>query len=363
MIDFKRLSFTFALALGVTAAGCAAQQPGTPGTGDGSGSDMSPGTGTGSGSDPAPRTLDATGKYQLASTYDIAQNMPGTVGTVVNDIIAATNGPNQPTQWVLDQLLAQMQSGTLKSLLQSAEPFVAGYLNDQLLSIAPDFVTTILQVGNDFGDMAKHFGINTTFDVSGSVEGGYVAVHTATGVHFKVEGTDLDFAFADYQLPNVVVNNVAVSVDQTGKMTIADHKLPLSYGKVLRIGLDNAIIPLIDPNATDLGSLFADYVDCGAVGQAIDDAIYQEFGIDTGAGTWQAACSAGLSFAAQEIYTQIDKIDSSALEFEQTGTAKAVDKNADGKVDTIMTGKWSGTLSYAGSPAPLASATFNGTRM
>lgn len=365
MIKLHRTAFSFALAL-VTAAGCAASQtpgtPGQPGTGDGSGSDMGTGDGGGSGS-ATPTKLDASGKYSMTSTYNIAQNMPGTVGTVVNDIIAATNGPNQPTQWILDQLIGQLSNGTIKSLLQSAEPFVAGYLNDQLLSIAPSFVTTIVQVGNDFGDMAQQFGINTTLDVGGSPGAGYTAVHTATGVHFKIEGAELDFAFADYQLPNVVVNNVGVTLDQTGKLSIADHQLPLSYGSVLRIGLDAGIIPLVDPNATDLGSLFADQVDCGAVGQAIEDAIDQQFGIDIGAGTWQAACSAGLSFAAQEIYTQIDKIDASALQFDQSGIAKAVDKNNDGKVDTIITGKWAGTLSYAGSPAPLASATFTGTRM
>ena len=359
MIDFQRIAFSFALAVGITAAGCAASTPGTPG-GDGSGSDM--GTGSGTNPDPTPKMLDATGKYSVTSTYDISTNMPGTVGTVVNDFIDATNGPNQPTQWILDQIIGQMSSGTLKTLLTDAEPFVAGYLNDQLLSIAPNFVTTIIQVGNDFGDMAKHFGINETLDVSGAA-GSYMAVDTATGVHFKVEGTDLDFAFADYQLANVVANGVGVTVDQTGKLTIADHKLPLSYGKVLRIGLDNAIIPLVDPNATDLASLLADNVDCAAVGQAIDDALYNQFGIDTGAGTWQAACSAGLSFGAQAIYGQIDKIDASALEFDENGTAKAVDKNGDSKVDTIMTGKWAGTLSYAGTPAPLASATFTGTRM
>jgi len=32
-------------------------------------------------------------------------------------------------------------------------------------------------------------------------------------------------------------------------------------------------------------------------------------------------------------------------------------------MDTIQTGKWAGTLSYAGTPAPLSTATFVGTRM
>jgi len=193
MTSLKNYSFAFALALGATAAGCAATTPGTP-SGDGSGDGSGSGSGSGSG---VAKSLDLTGKYQVQSTFDISTNAPGTVGEIVNDFINATNGPNQPTQWVLDQIIAQMGSGTLKSLLQAAEPFVAGYLNDKLLSYAPDFVTTILQVGNDFGDVSKHFGINETFDVTGSGTT-FSSVVTATGLHFTVEGVDSDYAFTDW---------------------------------------------------------------------------------------------------------------------------------------------------------------------
>ena len=353
MNTFK--NFSFVLALLGTAGACTATQPGMPGDGSGSGSG---GEGSGSGSGTA---LDATGKYSMASTFDISTNMPGTVGVVVNDFINATSGPNQPTKWILDQIIGKMSNGTLKSILQGAEPFVAGYLNDRLLSIAPDFVTTILLVGNDFGDMAKHFGLNETLDVS-KAAADYSSVVTATGVHFKIASVDSDYAFADYQVPNVIANGVVVKLDTTNKLTIADHKMPLSYGKILRIGLDAAIIPLVDANATNLGGLLNDLVDCAAVGVAIDDAMYANFGFDLGnAGSWQLACTAGLQFGASAIYTKIAAIDASALEFDVNGTAKAV--GTAGKVTTLQTGKWAGMLSYSGTPAPLSTATFVGTRM
>ena len=326
------------------------------GGGDGSGS------GSGSGSDDTPKALDATGKYMVQSQFDVEANMPGTAGEVVRAFIDATDDPDDPTRWILDQIIAQMPSGTFKSILQGAEGFVAGYLNDQLLSIAPNFVVTILDVGNDFGDIAKHFGIDEELDVA-KMGTDYMSVVTANGVHFKVNGTDLDYAFADYQLQNVIVNNVGVQLDATAKMTIAEHKLPIAYGKVLRLGLDNAIIPLVDPNATNLGELLADNIDCSAVGQAIDDALASQFGYGGGASFWTSACSDGLQFGANAIYQKIDAIDGSALEFDVTGTAKALDTNQDLKVDTIQTGKWDGTLSYAGTPAPLSTATFNGKRM
>src|ERR1700691_162287 len=143
-MTIKNLSVLLALSLGATTlVGCAAYtKPGDGDDGDGSGDGSGSVSGSGSGS--ATKMLDPTGTYAMTSTFDLTTNMPGTVGTVVNDFINATSGANQPTQWILDQIVGQMSSGTLKSLLQSAEPFVAGYLNDQLLNFAPSFVTTIV---------------------------------------------------------------------------------------------------------------------------------------------------------------------------------------------------------------------------
>src|ERR1051325_3207119 len=261
---------SFALLLGVAAVGCAAEAGG-PGMGSGSGSDM----GSGSGSDDVPKALDATGKYKMQSMFDIEANMPGKAGDVIKAIVAATDDPDDPTSWLLDQMISQMSSGTLKSILQSAKPFVAGYLNDQLLSIAPDFVTTFVEVGNEFGDMAKHFGGNEQLDVT-KAGTDYMSVVTANGVHFKINNQDVDLPFADYQVQNVVVNNVGVQLDATAKMTIGQHKLPLAYGKILHIGLDAVIIPAVDPYATNLAELMQDKIDCAAVGVAIDDALTQQ---------------------------------------------------------------------------------------
>jgi hypothetical protein len=306
--------------------------------------------------------MDATGTYRMASTFDIATNAPGKVGEITNAFIDMTDGATDPAEWIIDQIIAKTTNNTLKNILTSAKPFVAGYINDRLLEIAPDFVTTILQVGNDFGQMARNFGLNETLEVAQG-GGAYNATVTALGVHFKVDNVESDIMFADHSIPNVSAANVAVSLDATGKLEIGEHKLPLSYGKVLRLGLDELIIPALDPSATDLQTLLADLVDCTAVGTAINDALVNQFGFGGGAGTWTAACTAGLTYGAQAIYSKIDSIDGSALEFTLVGVAKAVDSNKDSKVDTIQTGKWSGSLSYANTPAPLAAATFTGTRM
>ena len=353
MKSVKNLSIILALALGATGAiGCAAD----PNHGDDDGS------GGGSGSDDAPSSMDASGKYQVQSTFDIAANAPGTVGEVSRAFIEATDGPADPTEWILDQIIAKMSSGTLKNLLVSVKPFVAGYLNDRLLQIAPDFLTTMVTLGNDFGEMARNFGLNETLELAPAAQA-YNGKVEAIGVHFKVDNVQQDILFADHQIAAVTAENVGVGLDLTGKLDIGEHKLPLAYGKVLRIGLDEVLIPMIDPSATDLNTLFAHQVDCQAVGSAINDALTQQFGYGGGASFWQSACVGGLQFGASAIYGKIASIDASALEFGLTGVAKGVDTNSDKKMDKIQTGTWSGTLSYGGTPAPLAAATFIGSRM
>jgi hypothetical protein len=119
----------------------------------------------------------------------------------------------------------------------------------------------------------------------------------------------------------------------TGKLTIAAHKVPMKYGQALRLALDFAIIPMIDPSVSNLPDYLKTLVNCQAVGQYVFEAI------DLGApSTFEAACNAGIVAAANTLYTQLDNLDSSALEFGITGTARAVDRNRDGKMDDIQTG-------------------------
>jgi len=338
-------------------AGCAGDAPNSGDDGDGGGGDGGGGDG---GGDPT-QPLDASGKYQLQSKFDLATNAPGTAGDVARAIIDMTDNSDDPANYILTQLINQT-SGTVKSLLNTAKPFIAGYLNQQLLDIAPDFVPVMVQVGNDFGDVAKGFGLNSTLEVSGS-GGAYTATHTVLGAHFKINNVETDYTFAQYGIQNTVVNGVGVTVDPTGKLSLADHKVPLSYGAVLRVALDAAIIPSIDPSASNLQQLLADMVDCNAVGFYVEDAIEQVFGFGPGAGVFTGACTLGLNAGATFVYSKISSIDSAALELGLAGTAKIIDKTGDRKLDTIQTGQWTGNATYAGTPAPLAAATFFGARM
>ncbi|MBA3541727.1 MAG: hypothetical protein H0T79_19085 [Deltaproteobacteria bacterium] len=342
----QTLAASLLLLLGATAAGCAAEVTGgVPPEGD---DDVPDGE-----DQPIPTTL--TGKYAMTSEFDLATNMPGTAGQVVNIFVLATDDPDDPTHYIVDKLVDALPDGSIKTNLRNAVPFVSGYLNDRLLDWAPELLTRVVALGNGFGQITKHFGMLETLDIPASG----TATKEVTGLHFKVDQTELDFLFADYGMDPIKVEGVAVSLAATGKVTIGEHKMPLSYGKALRLGLDQVIIPMIDPSATNVADLLHGAVNCTAVGQYVYEAV--GFGSPS---TFASACNSGLTGASGLIYRQIDNLDGAALEFTINGVARGVDKNKDGAMDDLQTGSWAGNLSYAGTPAPLAEgAKFFGKRM
>jgi hypothetical protein len=297
--------------------------------------------------------LTPRGAFLLHSEFDLADNLPGEAGKVIDVFLAATDGPDDPTRYVVDLLVAALPDGHVKNIARSSAPFIAGFLNDRLLDIAPSFVTSLRDLGNKLGQVGHHFGLREELDVTADGRG----THTVTGVHFEIDRAAVDYLFADESEPNVVVGGVAVTLDDAGTFAIAEHTVPLSYGQIMKLALDKAVIPLIDPAATDLGDLFARLVDCAAVGEDVYEAL------DLGsASSYEAACIDGLAAGAGAIYAVIDHVDSAALELAIAGTSKAIDLDRDGGIDRIQTGTWTGTVSYAGSLAPLGEASFYGEK-
>lgn len=338
-------SISFLLALG-TITGCAATAPVDDGPG--------PGGGGGSGSTEEPVPTSPEGRFNVESTFDIATGMPGTAGAVVNSIIDATDSPDDPTRWIVEQLVKQLPDGSIKNAVQGSIPFVAGYLNDRLLEVAPDFVTTVRDLGNKFGQVARNFGTIETLEINAAGQ----ATKVVKGVQFTIDQIELQFMFADYAMTEISIPNLQVRLEETGRLTIPEHKVPLSYGRLMRLALDEVVLPMVDPTVTNVGDLLKNVVNCQAVGQYVYEAV------DIGsASTFQSACTAALTAGGGAIYSLINKVDDSALEFGINGLARGVDHNDDGKMDRIQTGAWTGNLSYAGSAAPLSRGTFVGQRM
>lgn len=328
----------------------------TKGGNDDTGGD---GDGDGSGSqEPQPEPqMDAQGTYRIHSTFDIATNMPGGGGSFVNGLIDATDSPDDPMSWLVDQMLAQMDDSTFKDILVGAKPFVIGYLNDRVTALAPDLVGTIDQIGDRMNELLKNLGVNEKLLVT-LVDQTLMGQITADGVRFKLAGVTKDLLFAHHDIDDVVVPSVLITLEAQSKLRIGEHTLSLPYGKIMRLGLDAAVIPVIDPAATSLADLLDNVVDCSGVGQSVSTAL--GFG---SAALYAGACLAGLDAAADAIYDQLLASDTK-LDFHLIGNARGIDLDNDYKLDELSSGNWAGSMHYSGTPAALGQpASFVGKRM
>jgi hypothetical protein len=302
--------------------------------------------------------VDAQGSYRINSTFDIATNMPGGSGSIVNGLIAATDDPDDPMSWVVDQMLNQMDDSTFKDVLVAVKPFVIGYLNDKVTELAPDLVNTLTQVGLNMADLMKHFGVNERLDVN-LVDQTYAGKITVDGVRFSVAGVTTDMVFAQNDIDDVVVPAVLVTLEAQTKLRLGDHTLHLPYGKILPIALDTAVIPAIDPTATSLADLLDNSVDCAGIGSNLASQLPLGNAAFCG-----SVCLAGLDKAADAIYAQLAD-PATVLDLHLLGEARAVDANPkDYKIEELTGGTYTGDTSYWGTPAPLAlPATWVGKRI
>lgn len=308
--------------------------------------------------------LDPTGTYSMDNEFDIVSGLPGAAGDIINGFIEMTDDPYDPATFILDLVIEEMDVGFIEDLLDAARPALDGILNDLILSSSPDFVTKLLDIGDKLGQITRNFGLQSTLkvEVVGGIEGDDLgATHTITGVNLKVDGIVYKYTMPELSMTNIVVTQVGFRINAgETKVTVDEHSFPLSYGSVIMVALNEIIIPLVDPFASNLEELLSNLVDCYAVGFELADFI--GFGSP---GLYEGACEIGISAAASEIENQIRAIDDEALVLSIHGDAKPQDTNTDRKVDVLLNGHWEGTITYGSSSATLVrdDNTFRGERM
>jgi hypothetical protein len=301
---------------------------------------------------PPPSTVPSSpaGTFAVTSTLDLP--VPPAARSVIATLAAATDGPDDPTRYLVDRMIATLPDGTVKAIAIHAAPFVAAYLNEQLATIAPRFATGIAAIADGLARIAAHVDTIETLQIAGDS----AAIRTITALRFDLGTAPATVTFADGGLADIVVGTHVV-LDSTGLVTIGDHAHGLPYGAWLRLGLDQAVIASVEPAARDLATALGALIDCATLGALVADRI--GFGSAT---LYRAACHAGMAAIASEIYAQIDAIDDTPFALELIGSASGVDLDGDGTMDELRAGRWSGSLEAAGSREPIGAAGFTGTK-
>jgi hypothetical protein len=313
---------------------------------------------------PGPQALSLEGTYQLESQFDVVAGLPGTVGEVVRTAIDITDDPNDPTTFLIDLALQQIDNSSITSAVNSLRPGLDVGINEFLKDQLGDVYENLLAFGNGFGDAAQRFGLKSELAITKKPDGTYIAKHTVKGIFFFTDAGGhrqrQDVDLAEMSIDYVVTDNVPVTRTGDTAITIGDHALPVSYGKALVYMVRNIVIALIDPWARNLTEFLQDIVDCDALGEKIAD----EVGFGS-AGIYSSACNTALAFAGNYLEGKLGEVGGTATGFNLHGSARIQDSNGDKKIDKIVGGEWEGRLDIGPDAATLARPmqTFLGNRM
>lgn len=288
------------------------------------------------------------GVFALTSTFDV--HLPAVAKPAIEVLTAATDGPDDPTRYLIDRMIATLPDGSAKTIAMTVAPYVAAYVNARLVEIAPRFVAGLDGIAAGVSRIATHFGTLEMLQVAGDGTG----VRTITAVRYEVGGRVTVVHLADAGLADISAA-VRVTLDASGRFTVSEHAHALPYGTIMRLGIDRAVVPSVEPTAHDLAEALGALLDCDRLGAVVADRV----GLGSAA-VYGGACRGAMTAIASEIDARIAAIDEAALGIEVAGNATAFDDNGDGTADELRAGRWTGAM-YSGSDRePIDAASFTG---
>lgn len=320
---------------------------------------------------PAPRPLDPTGTFAVRSVFSLTAP-PSSATAVLVELAGATDGPDDPSRFLVDRLVARLPEGQAQVVAAAVAPYVAAYVQQRIDSFAPELAPGLRALADGVHRLARRFGTTGTLHVEAQMgidtPPALHATHTFTG--FVAD--DVVVAFAPLGMADLSAHTTAALVpasttepappmspprDPSGvpegaerveRLAIGEHAVAFPYGALLRLGVDRAVVPQTVPGARDLADAFDRLVDCDRLGEHV--AAYLGIGSPE---LYATACSVALVRLAAEIYSRLDLPD---VELSIAGHARAVDVDRDASVDALDAGVWTGRLGEA----PLAASSFDG---
>jgi hypothetical protein len=321
--------------------------------------------------DAAPLPLDPVGRFAVTSTLSLAEPPPA-ADAVLDELLAATDGPDDPSRYLIDLMIARLPEGRVRTYAEAVAPYAAAYLSGRIDEVAPRFADGARALSTGLSRIAHRFGTTELLSIDASGDALVTAAdrgrrwyplrRTITGLRFDLRGgggATVEVPFEPEGLPDLVAAT-RIELGWPGaadeladdRLALDSHTMALPYTALLRLGLDRAVIPSVVPGAHDLAGALVSLVDCAHLGVLVSEWI--------GLGSpdlYAQSCELGLTTLAARIYNRIDAIETPSVSLALAGAAIAVDIDGDGTMDTVEGGAWTGTLGDAS-----ASGTFAGIR-
>jgi hypothetical protein len=278
----------------------------------------------------------------VTSSFALA-SPPAAAADVLAELVTATDGPDDPSRYLIDLMIAKLPDGPTRTYATAVAPYVAAYVNQRIATVAPSFADGARGLSLGLARISQRFGTTETFDLdadSGAGDGRVGSLRrTIIGFRFDLHaGHDVaDVRFAPNGMADIPAKTRMVL--DGDDLTFDRHTVALQYTQLVRLGFDFAVVPDVVPGTHDLAQALTALVDCDQLGAAVSD------WVGLGSPSFYAtACRLGLSALATRIYDRIAAIDAASLPLDAGGTAWAIDTDEDGPMDAIARGTWTGNF-------------------
>jgi hypothetical protein len=281
------------------------------------------------------------GDYNLDSKFKMLGSNDG-IAEAVTLFEEMTDDPDDPGTWLVDVLLDELDSGFVSGAVGLARPSLDGWIKSLMLQGASaDYVQNANQIASQLRSLSESIGTRSELRIRPWTEdGSYRATHELLSLVATIDGVEFEKTLSGLGQPAISAQNVHIARTDSGELAIDDHEMDLPYGVMALATLEEAIIPLVEPQASSVHGLLTSFVDCQMIGASIAD--YIGLGSAT---TYDGPCNAAMSAAAAHVEsTLLDMDDATPASVNLNGFASFADSNADGEVDELVRGKWYGSF-------------------
>lgn len=302
--------------------------------------------------------LDPTGAYRVESRFELPNGPPPADLTGLDILADAVDDPFDPATWLLDAIESNLGApfGGLLAVAR-AGGVVDSEMNDILAADSPAFASRMYAANHRVREIASTLGLASELRVDDAAATRYRADHALSGWIYWLDGVRYLYSEDQLDLSLGVTEPVDVLIEKSRKIALNRHAFEIPYGDALWFGIENVVVPSVDPYATTLSAMMTRSVDCDAVGASLADKI------GTGGSTlYQMACTGALLSRAEAIRASLIDTEATLI---ISGDADMIDNDDDRIVDELGDGSWTGLLVFPSDGVDLEGAgqEFSGTRI
>jgi hypothetical protein len=246
---------------------------------------------------------------------------------------------------------------------------VTNIINDYLFNNAPDWVKQIFSVGNDITSVVTNLELISELCLgklqSSTSNHQAEGFQTFTGIALYWQGVRYPFTIDQLKLTqfplDILDGHYVAFIYKFNQMSIAQHEIGLNYGKLVLFAIDELILKNITGGkATTIEEAAKLWFDCQAISQGIIGDIADKIpGLDKS--DVEQACNSVVDTLFGTVQTMIANL-TLPTTLQLSGSCRLVDTTCDLKVEKLVDGKWSGTITGSGTTPASFTGDFSATR-